>query len=442
MERVALIGENSIEYIDALIEIWNNEDSAVLLDWRLPLEKSFELMKQAGVKRCIIEGRYIDKNIIKKYNDIEIHEYNSTYNDARLLPDTVYRKYMNNMSKNEAVVLYSSGTTGMMKGVILTHYALSCNADAIIEYMDLQRSDCIYIVKSLTHSSSLTGELLVGLRAHINILISKTIIPPRYILSKIADYSVTILCLNPMLLDMFVSETERKNYDIKTLKKVYCSGGILNDHLYQKANECLKGVELYNVYGLTEAGPRVTAQRKNSKRNNSVGIPIKGVDIKIVSDDGYEVKNGEAGLVYVSTPSIYSGYISGDSKSNLKHGGWINTKDLGYLDCFGELHIIGRSDDMVVIQAHNIYAPDVERILLKCVGVKECCVTKCYSQGKEILGCMYVGDEIDNLGVYSTLKKQLAPYEIPQIYKKVNEIPRNYRGKINREEIGTILTNL
>ena len=109
------------------------------------------------------------------------------------------------------------------------------------------------------------------------------------------------------------------------------------------------------MYGLSEAGPRVTAQRKECCSGNSVGKPIINVEIKIVSNDGIILKKGERGIVHVHTPCIYSGYIKGTSKHESLYNGWLNTGDIGYVDDNDELHIVNRIDDVIIINSHKLF---------------------------------------------------------------------------------------
>ena len=206
MGRVALIGENSIGYVNALVDIWNNGDCAVLLDWRIPFSTTIEMMIEADVHTCFIEKGLFNKIENEFSNSIDFVTYEKQNSSAELLPNCIYEKFHENYGRNEAVVIYSSGTTGKSKGIILSHFAINTNADAIIDYMKPNTEDCIYIAKTLSHSSTLTGELLVALKTRAKAVIAPTIVPPRYVLNNINKFGVTIVCLNPTLLSMLADE--------------------------------------------------------------------------------------------------------------------------------------------------------------------------------------------------------------------------------------------
>lgn len=440
MSRIALIGENSIAYINALLDIWNNGNCAVLIDWRIPLITATEMMKEAGVSECYIQKSILEKSLEMRSDDIKYITFNSD-NTTGFIPDNIRNKFIVNYSKNEAVIIYSSGTTGKSKGIILSHYAINKNADAIIDYMQPQKTDCMYIVKSLSHSSTLTGELLVALKSEMKLLVSPTIVPPRYIFNNICDHQVSIICVNPTLLNMYVSEYRQRTYDISSLKKIYVSGSILSDKTYELAHEVFKGIPIYNVYGLSEAGPRVTAQTTECCKGNSVGKPIKFVEIVIVDENGKIVKNGERGIIHINTPCKFSGYVFGKEKNQSLYKSWLNTGDIGFFDNNEELHIIDRLDDVIIIDSHKIYPSEVERKIIDNTPIRECVVVKEEINNNEFIACLYVGDCYDEKIIKEKLKEFLLPYEIPRRFIHCNAIPRTNNGKISKLQIKNIIKN-
>ena len=435
MERIALIGENSVEYINMLVDIWNSGNCAVLVDCQIPPQATVEMMYEAQVTKCYVEHKYYEKICAVLDETIELISYEKENASARLLPAEIYDRFQENYSDDEAVVIYSSGTTGKSKGIILSHFAINTNADAIIDYMQPDDSDRMYIVKNLTHSSSITGELLVALKTKMLLLIAPVVVPPRIVLQNIAKYGVTIIGVNPLLLTMYCKEYENRNYDLSTLKKIYVSGAILNDKIYETAHKVFQDQEIYNAYGLSEAGPRVTVQRKDCSKRNSAGKAIKGVELVIVDEDGNIVPNGQRGIIHINTPSRFNGYVQGETKHKPLYQDWLNTGDIGYLDEHNELHIIGRIDDMIVIGAHKIYPAEVERLIQAAADVYECVVALVDIQGEDVLCCLYASNEEMRADIKNILGTGLMKYEIPKLFVRTGTIPRTRNGKISSKDV-------
>jgi acyl-CoA synthetase (AMP-forming)/AMP-acid ligase II len=329
MSRIGIIGDNSIEYIDKLLEIWKKGDSAVLIDWRIPVDKILQMLYEAGASKCYIDDRLFDS--FKNINDLEFDFYHSC-NEGKLMkiPQYLYDKFADLIiTCDEALILYSSGTTGKSKGVILSMNAIYQNCISIVEYMNLNHSDVLCITKPLSHSSSLTGELLVILKSKVEGYICSSLTLPSRVLKYVKKYNISRLFLNPQLLRVYSNEINKKDYDINCLKKIYTSGSILNETVYQKSKIAFRDVEIINGYGLSEAGPRVTTQELSNVRDHSAGKPIKNVELIIVNDDGNMCKNGNRGYIHIKSHSMFMGYVVGCAKHKNLVDGWFNTGDIG-----------------------------------------------------------------------------------------------------------------
>ena len=441
MSRVALIGENSLGYVNALLDIWNNGDCAVLIDWRIPFSVAIEMMQEADVQKCFVEQRFFERLTKKSVSNITMVPYEKISAAAEIIPNCIYDKFHSDYSNNEAVVIYSSGTTGKSKGVILSHFAINTNADAIIDYMKPSSEDCIYMVKTISHASSLVGELLVALKTRTRLLIAPIIVPPRYTFANIEKYRVSIMCINPTLLQMYLSECDQKKnkYDLSSLKELYVHGAKANIRVCELAKELFQNCAVYYEYGLTEAGPRVTTQKLSSKTLDSVGAPIKDVQVKIITQNGDAASNNEVGAIHVKTPSCYLGYVFGQQKFESFKQGWLNTGDIGFFDLNNELHILNRADDVMIINAHKVYPSEVERQIVANTAIEECVVVQIEHNGDALIGCLYVGAEDAPKAIRAALNKKLMIYEIPKIFLRCEELPRTKTGKVSRIEAKTIL---
>ena len=425
--RIGLIGDNSLEFVEKLLEIWSMSDCAVIIDWRMPFAKIDELLIEAKVSLCYIEKGLIENGIVTPIHYITFVK--SPNNMITKLPQNIIEKYKASYSSEEALILYSSGTTGRCKGIILSYYAITTNADMIMSYMELSSNDAIYIMKSLSHSSTIVGELLVALKSLCNIYLSATIIPPKLTLDQVEKLEITTLCLNPSLLKLYCEAEKKYNHHFSKLGAVYVSGSYLDPKTIEDFKIIFGDIPLLNVYGLTEAGPRVTAQTLND--NNvigSVGKPIGQVQVKI--ENCFRKEN--IGLIKVKTPSCFQGYISGQA-AKIDMDGWINTGDIGYLDTDGNLFVIGRHDNMMLVGSHNVFPEDIENYLMRSGLIDDCIVYSTFDSinGEKVV-CKYTSPKEVRGELYEYCSKGLAPYEMPKEFQHVDRIETTYNGKKRR----------
>ena len=442
MERVGLIGDNSIEYISILVDIWNNGDCAVLIDWRIPYITAVEMMKEANVVKCYIEKKLFDK-IHNINNNIEIIIFEKENNYTKSLPLDIYNKFKPNYSKNEAIIIYSSGTTGKSKGIILSHYAINKNADSIIDYMQIKLNDSLYMVRTISHASSVVGELLVCLKSKLELYIGPTIVPPRYIISNLIRYNITILTVNPTQLLMYTNELTINPVKFTNLRSIYVSGAPLSNNNRLKAMKVFDNTNIYNAYGLTEAGPRVSVQSHKFNHDNSIGKPIMGVQIAIINEDGHICASYEKGIVHVKTDSVFSGYVKGKNKFDSLYNDWLNTGDIGYMIDNGEIFITGRLDDLIIINGHKIYSGDVEKVIREYELIKDCVVISEPIENNEyFMICLYELYDTNNFRLNALIKhcnNYLSLYEIPQKWLYLESIPRTLNNKISKADIKALL---
>ena len=409
--RIGLIGHNSVEYTEKLLEIWAAADNAILIDYDTPPAAAAQLLAECGAKHCIVE-RGLD-SFSESELGCEIREYNVTSKMPCLLPASVRALFSVREDEREAVIINSSGTTGKSKGISLSFRALINNARSIIGYMKPRADDCFYLNKKLTHASSLTGELLVALLSDADVLFAPLLLPPRAVFRNIERFGVPILCCNPALLDMYVSWAGETGDFPECVRAVYTSGDMISTCEIERARTTL-GVPVYNVYGKTECGPRISAQTEGCCHGNSVGRPIGGVEIKLDSD----------GQIFVRTNALFSGYVNRETPPETLHA----TGDMGYFDENGELFITGRTDNMITVGAHNIFPEAVEACITEYTDVRDCIVYK----KNGVLACDYVSwDEVPD--IIRKIRMHLMPYEVPKITKKVDSIPRTPSGKKMRK---------
>lgn len=433
--RVGIIGENSNKWIELLLKTWHDNNCLVIIDWRNPIKTIRQMLRETNVEIC-----YIDNNIginLKQFQDLGISfiYYKSSNEMFEIIDDNLRRSYIEKNDLSEAVIIYSSGTTKERKGIILTHKAINENLNSINKSLNLISKGNILSVRSLNHSSALVGELLLSLKFGYNLIISKTIKHPKNIINAVLKYDIEYLFLNPTLLKMLSENIKKTNIAMSSLKRIYSSGAVITTNQIEEAKSILQ-IPVLNMYGLTEAGPRVSIQTIEYCTDNSAGKVIENVQVKVINNEGEELGPYSKGTVLVKTPSIFKGYVNDENKY---YGKWFDTKDIGYFNDKNELFITGRKNEMIIKSGHNINPFDIEYVLNLIEEIEECVVFSLPDKNNiegEIIACEYVSNkELDRRQLLNHCRMYLKNYEIPDKLMKVKEIPKNTNGKISRSRI-------
>lgn len=426
--KCAVLCDSGLESVIGLLSCWSAGMVAI------PLSKNY------GTKHCeqIIALTDPDAVII----DDDNYKYKFTYNlNSNLFYGELTNIRIDPILYDVALIMCTSGTTGKPKGAMITEDGLKKNIEAIAQYFSVNNSDTILIARPLYHCAVLTGEFLVSLFKGVSIVFFDEVYNPMNIIVHAYEHKVTTFCGTPTLLNHISQLVKRSHKELK-IKKIAISGECLNRDTANNIRNAFPDAEIYNVYGLTEAAPRVSylPPYEFDRYPESVGIPLKGVKIKIVDKEtGEDLIINNHGIVMVSSPSMMKGYYQ-NHELTLKaiEGSWLNTHDIGYKDEKGYLYILSRADDMIIKAGMNIYPKEIEDAINSLQEISECLA---YGEendlGKkiavDIVMCnKYVESDIKAL--MSKFQEILPPYLMPSKINIVEFIPRNASGKIIRRK--------
>lgn len=343
-----------------------------------------------------------------------------------------------NDSNDLAMILYTSGTTGRPKGVMISHGNLLSNSLAIIKYLDLEAKDSILNVLPFFYSygnSVLHTHLLSGARL---VLENSTAFASR-VWERIADESVTGFAGVPSTFAILLGRADPRKYDLKSLRYVTQAGGPMPKVLAEKLVGTLPHVEVFLMYGQTEATARISflPPADFSQRPGSVGVPIDGVHVEIRGSNARKAAPGEVGEICIKGPNVMLGYWRNESATAAALiDGWLYTGDLGFMDPDGYLYINGRRSEMIKVGAHRVSPSDVEEALNEIPGVLECAAT---GMEDEVLGqaikvhiVLMPGANLSERQVLAECRKLLALYKVPKDVVFLPELPKTTSGKIQR----------
>lgn len=335
-------------------------------------------------------------------------------------------------SDDVAIILYTSGTTGNPKGVQLTHKNLYSNATNSAKHNETERGTTIGVLP-LAHVYGLTMSNICYITGSSVVIFPK--FDPKDIFEAIEKYKVRSFSAVPAMIHALVSYPGNDLYDTSTLEWVGSGSAPLPVALLH-AFERRFGAKIFEGYGLSEAAPIVTAHRKGIEiKPGSVGIPIPGVEIKIVDEFGQAVKTGEVGELIVRGENITPGYYKNEEESNkVLKDSWLFTGDMAKLDAQGYLYIVDRKKDLVIRGGFNVYPRDIEEVLNGHESIFEAAVVGIPDErmGEELVACIVKkpGSELLEAQVIQYCQQHLAKNKTPRRVIFMEALPRNGVGKI------------
>ncbi len=339
-----------------------------------------------------------------------------------------------------AVILYTSGTTGVPKGVALSHDNLESNARAAASLNELGREDWAVAVLPLSHSYGLTvmnaGHIL-GSRAALLRWFN-----PEAVLQTIQEFRAVSMSAVPTMLIYLLNYPEADRFDTRSMR-VWGSGAAPLPVEIVEPFERKFGGRILEGYGLTEASPVVSAHRLSGPRRiGSVGRAIPGVEISIQDDLDRPLPAGELGEVCVRGRNVMVGYYRNpEETARAVRAGWLHTGDMGRLDDDGFLFIVERKKDLIIRGGFNIYPREVEEVLYAHPKVAEAAVVgmKDPLMGEDVLAFVVLrsGERASAEEIGAFCEGRLARFKCPKQIRFVESLPKSPIGKILRKELRT-----
>ncbi|MEB3750146.1 long-chain-fatty-acid--CoA ligase [Geobacillus sp. FSL W8-0032] len=340
-----------------------------------------------------------------------------------------------------AALLYTSGTTGQPKGVVLTHRNLYANAEAAAEMAKLlqMKSDRVGLgVLPISHAFGFTMmnvALLLGER-----VVLLPYFEPKKVLAAIEMYRVTHTAMVPAMFHALCHVPEADRYDTSSLVACVSGSASLPPALaerFQRQFGCL----ILEGYGLSEAAPIVTATDPTKPiKPGSVGLPLPGVKVAVVDEQGNPLPPNEVGELIVSGPNVFCGYYGKDEETRRAlRDGWLYTGDMARIDEDGYVFIVDRKKDVIIRGGFNIYPRDLEELLMSHPDVLEAGVVGVPSprMGEEVAAYVVIrrGASVTEEELIRFCQEKVAKYKSPRFLKIVGYLPKNLLGKTDKKTL-------
>ncbi len=347
----------------------------------------------------------------------------------------------------EALLLFTGGTSGMPKGVPLTHRNIISNANQIGQRWKSARDDVVLHIPPMFHSADLVKTIYM-IKGATQVYLPR--FEPEFLLQTIEKFRVTFILLVPTMLMMTLESGLLEKYDLSSLRRMIYGASPMSADWIRRARQAFPDVEIAQGYGLTETSPLLSMlahdehthalEQDNFNRLSSCGRPLPGVEIRIIGDDGNKMPTGEAGEIIVKGDNVFKGYINqAELNTETLNNGWFHTGDIGYFDDEGFLYLLDRKKDMIVCGGENVYSGEVETILDKHPRVLESAVIgipdEILVERVEAVVVLDPGQEIKETELIDFCRKYIAGYKLPKKIHTVDSMPKSALGKILKTEL-------
>ena len=443
-KKVAVIGNNRYEWCTTYLAVTTGGMIIVPLDKALPENEIESLIMRSEAEAIVCEEKYLKAVLeIKQKSNLkyiismeeteekEVIDYQEVLSQGRKLREQGNREYEKIVINPDvmSIMLFTSGTTSVSKGVMLSQHNICSNIQAIASYVHMSTDDTLLSFLPIHHTFECTITFLYGIYFGVTVAFCDGL---KYIQKNMNEYHVTVFVAVPLVLENIhkkvwksIEEKGKKGLmktmvvitkalskikiDLRKkafkpiidqfggkLRVVFVGAAPLDKKIIQGFNDF--GVELVQGYGLTETSPVVSCETDKEKRPGSIGLPLYNLEVKIENKDEDGI-----GEITVKGPSVMLGYYQNEEATKKSmHDGWFSTGDYGYIDKKGFLYIRGRKNDVIVLKnGKNIYPQELEQLINQLPIVEESMV---FARNKDSMDTMLcakiVYDKENSKGLY------------------------------------------
>ena len=456
-DRVAVLLGNCSEYFEVYFACARAGLVAVPVNYRLTGPELEQIIGHAGPSLLITDGEYAGQALAIGNPPARrwciSAEAVQGFQDYRSIVDTADATPVNAEANDTFAIFYTSGTTGLPKGALVSHRNLEMNGynQAIADRS--VPGDINLLATPIYHMGAVfmaVTYMMLGCTHHI---LEK--FDPGAWLALLERSRASVALLVPTMINAVVNAPGLRRYDLSSLRLIFYGGGPMPVSVLERAIDRL-GCGFTQGYGLTEtleatflvsADHVVNGTEVQTRRLASAGREAVGAEIRIIDEAGADLGAGETGEILIKSESVSAGYWNNpEETANVIREGWFHTGDLGYLDEDRYLFVVDRKKDMVISGGVNIYSKEIESVLYRHPAVLEAAVVGLPDEewGEIVTAVIALkpGQEVSGEELVELCKASLAGYKKPRKIFFLDELPKNPSGKILKRVLRENLANM
>ena len=336
-----------------------------------------------------------------------------------------------------AAILYTSGTTGQPKGVLLTHGNLASNAAATVHHTRMTPDDRLLCYLPLFHCFGQNFIMNAAVTAGATLILHERFVPEEILESTRVNRASIFLGVPAVYLRL-LAQSDIERY-LQTIRYYFSAAAPLPVEVVRKWRDRF-GQTIYEGYGLTETSPFATYNHDADYREGSVGTAIQDVEIKIVDEHGAQLPPGEVGEIAIKGPNVMNGYFNRpEETAEVIRDGWFLTGDIGKMDQDGYLYLVDRAKDMVNVSGFKVWPREVEEVLSAHGGVAEAAVIgvpdPVSGEAVKAFAVLKQSARLTEQEVIDFCRNRMAVYKAPRHVEFIDALPRNPAGKVLKREL-------
>lgn len=462
-DRVAVAHRNSIDTVVANFGLYKLGAVCIPMNFMVTKPEELEfILKDSGAKAVVTQAEFI-RHYVKVLPSLPDIKYifstdeipSSVQDNPAVLKfwDEVEKSTYHEETSNPcaglddlAFILYTSGTTGLPKGAMLTHGNLASNVISAAQIFKITDEDVFLCLLPMFHSFAWTTCVVIPLYLNLKVVIVANIMPASHWLSAMGSEKVTLILAVPQIYAVLSKEAKGfkrlylQFWPFKNVRFAVSGAAPLTQEIKDRFEQKI-GVPILEGYGLTETSPVVSVNTEELQKIKSVGPALPAVSVIVLDDDGKELPRNQEGELCIKGPNVFRGYFNNPKATQdaFTQDGWFKTGDIGVIDDDGFIFIKDRKKDMIIIKGLKVFSAQVEAVICEHPAIEECAIigvpdgrggefVKCYAVKKE-------GAELSDNDFRKFLKQHLDNYKRPRDFEFVDELPKNALKKVLKREL-------
>ena len=462
-DRVAIWSYNSVEWVVAVLGLFQAGAVLVPVNTRFKGHEAAVLLGRSGAKALVTVTDFLDTDYVAMLaaTGVELPDLQTTVVARGDAPDgtvdwagfvagatdearaEVARRSCGLGPDDRSDILFTSGTTGVPKGVVMTHGRTLGVATDWVAMTGLTADDRYLMVNPYFHMFGLKAGILACVVAGATMYPEPVFDTDRALARADADH-ITVLPGAPTLYQSILDNPQRGEYDLSALRVAVTGAADIPVELIRRVFDELPFSVVVTGYGLTEAGTASATGPGDDAEvvATTVGRPRPGFEVRILDSapggQATEVATGEPGEIVLRGPTVMAEYLDDPeaTAAALSADGWLRTGDLGVVDEQGNLRIVGRSKDMFIVGGFNAYPAEIENHLLRHPDLTAAAVIGVPDERLGEVGMAFVvarpGATVDPAEVIAWAREEMANYKVPRAVEVVDELPLNATGKVEK----------